>query len=269
MMQQHLPDQRVIASYAPRQLHIGLLGTFRLLHGTEPIPVRGGGKVEALLGYLALHASHGVAADKLQEILWPHNDATSARNSLNSLVYNVHQLLSPALDGAALVLRNDGYYRLNTEAGVSIDTAVFERLADRGDYLFQKGEIPAAIEAYTRAADIYRGDLCVAMAVETVIERERLRSRCLSMLARLATAAYQLHNYQECLGYAWRILANDPCREDAHRLIMCCQVRTGERSAALRHYHTCESLLQAQLGVTPESSTIALFEQIRSDYQSI
>ncbi len=173
------------------------------------------------------------------------------------------------LDGAAPVLREDGYYRLNSEAGIAVDTIAFDYLADTADQLFQLGDTAAAVEAYARAADLYRGDLCIAMDIQAVIERERLRARYLSLLARLATTAYRMHNDKECLMYAWRILTNDPCREDAHRLIMRCQVRTGERTAALRHFHTCKAILQTELGVSPESTTVALFEQICNDHQTI
>jgi DNA-binding SARP family transcriptional activator len=268
-MQLLAPGQHAIAAQASVQIQICLLGNFRLLQGDRLIPVRGGGKSEMLLGYLGLHHGRRVPAEQLQEVIWPSSDAAAAQNSLNSLVYSLHRLLGPSLEGAAPVLREAGYYRLNSEAGVVVDTIVFDCLVDTADRLFEIGDMAAAVEAYTRAANVYRGDLCVAMDIQAVIERERLRSRCLSLLARLAIEAYRMENYKECLTYAWRVLANDPCREDAHRLIMRCQVRTGERTAALRHFHTCKAILQAELGVSPESTTVALFEQICSDHQRI
>lgn len=262
-------DQPLLTARQPAHLQICLLGNFCLLHGDQSIPIRGGGKAETLLGYLGIHHRRRISASQLQELIWPNSDVASAQNSLNTLVYNLHRLLGPMLDGAAPVVRDEGYYQLNSEAGVVVDTIAFERLVDAADRLFQISDTPAAIEAYTRAAGLYRGDLCVTADIQAIIERERLRSRYLSLLVRLATTAYHMENYKECLTYAWRILANDPCREDAHRLIMCSQVRIGERAAALRHFHTCKTILQSELGVSPEATTIELFEQIRSDHQRI
>ena len=110
---------------------------------------------------------------------------------------------------------------------------------------------------------MYRGDLCVATTVESILERERLRARFLSILAYLADAQYRVGDYSACLKQAWRLLSHDPCREDAHRVVMRCYVRRGERTAALRHYHTCTDILRAEFDVEPEPATTALFDQIR------
>ena len=99
--------------------------------------------------------------------------------------------------------------------------------------------------------------------VGSVLERERLRARFLSLLAYLADEQYRAGEYGACLAQAWRLLGHDPCREDAHRVVMRCYVQRGERAAALRHYHVCAHILRAEFDAAPEPATTALFDQIR------
>ena len=122
---------------------------------------------------------------------------------------------------------------------------------------------------YARAADLYRGDLQSGTDVHAVIERERLRAGFLTLLARLADASFEAGDYGACLDYALRLLAGDPCREDAHRLVMRCYVRRGERAQALRQYRLCEDVLRMEFDITPEPATRLLFDQARTDPASI
>jgi len=85
----------------------------------------------------------------------------------------------------------------------------------------------------------------------------------------VAYHAYRAADYTLCLEYAWRLLSSDPCREDAHRMIMRCYVRFGQRAEALHHYRVCESILRAEFDTVPEPATTALFEQIRRDPDGI
>jgi DNA-binding SARP family transcriptional activator len=96
-----------------------------------------------------------------------------------------------------------------------------------------------------------------------VVERERLRVRYLTLLARLADVHFSQGEYDACLGLAWRLLGHDPCREDAHRLVMQCYTRLGERAHALHQYRLCADILRAEFDAAPEAATLALFDQIR------
>jgi DNA-binding SARP family transcriptional activator len=196
-------------------------------------------------------------------MLWPTSAPTLGLRSLNSLVYNLHKLLGPALGSAAPVLHEDGYYQLNVEAGIGVDVVYFDRLVEEGDQLLQVGNEATAIAAYHRAAELYRGGLCIAVDAQTVMERERLLSQYLTLLMQLAEHAYNAGDYGSSLTYLWQLLARDSYREDAHRLVMRCHVRRGERGAALRQYQVCVDLLRAEFDATPERATVALFEQIR------
>ena len=93
--------------------------------------------------------------------------------------------------------------------------------------------------------------------------------RYLSLLASLAACAHAGGDDAACLAYAQRVLAHDPCREDAHRLVMRCHVWRGERAQALHQYRVCVDLLRAAFGTTPEPATVALFEQVRRDPGSV
>jgi DNA-binding SARP family transcriptional activator len=72
-----------------------------------------------------------------------------------------------------------------------------------------------------------------------------------------------------CLEHAQCLLVHDPCREDAHRLAMRCYVRRGERAQAVQQYRLCEQILRAELDARPEHATMALFDQVRLNPDSV
>lgn len=242
---------------------ICLLGNFRLFRAGEFVPIRAGGKREALLAQLALHAGRRVSRERLVHAIWPTRDRALGLNSLNNLVHSLHKHLGHALHDAAPVLHEDGYYRLNVEAGIGVDVTCFDSLVETGDCKMQRGNACVAVECYRRAAALYRDDLCLAADAPTIVERERLRARYLWVLAQLSDQAYRTGDYHGALEHLWRLLARDPYREDAHRLVMRCYVRRGERAAALHQFQVCVALLRDEFDAPPEPATVALFDQIR------
>jgi DNA-binding SARP family transcriptional activator len=242
-----------------------LLGSFRLVKNGQLVAVRSGGKTEALLAHLALGGSYGVPREVLLRAIWPDSDTGLAAQALNSLVHSLRSLLGESLRGAAPVLQTAGHYRLNEAAGVAVDVVRFKGLVSEGERCERAGQTEPAVEFYERAVQLYAGDLSAAAGggARAALERERLRATCRRALIRLSDYAFARHDFDASLERALELLAYDPCREDAHRLVMRCHVRLGERSQALHHYRTVQAILRDECDAEPELATTALFEQIR------
>jgi DNA-binding SARP family transcriptional activator len=242
---------------------VRVLGPFRLVKRDQPVAVRSGGKTEALLCRLALESSNGVPRETLLEALWPDAEPELAAQSLSSLVYSLHRQLGDALGGAAPVTHEQGAYRLNQEAGVGVDLACFDLLVGAGDRELEHERPELAATLYRRAVGLYGGDLCLAREVRAVVERERLRARYMTVLGWLADHHCAAGDYGAALEFALKLLASDPCREDAHRLVMRCHVRRGERAQALHQYRVCKQILSTEYDAAPEPATTALYDRIR------
>lgn len=253
----------------PPPVAICLLGRFRVLKRGVPVEVRPGGKTERLLSFLALEQYHRVSRDWLLEALWPDTDVPQAARALNSLVYAIRRLLGDVLEGAALLAYTAGAYQLNTDAGVVVDFEGFDASVDLAERDFQAGDAAGSLRHSLDAINRYRGDLCAAENVRGLVERERLRARFLSVLVRVADHYFREEDYRTALTYALRLLLYDPCREDAHRLVMRCHVRLGERAQAFRQYQTCQRLLRDEFGAHPEPLTEELFDQVRTVPESV
>lgn len=250
---------------------ICLFGAFRVINSGQDVAIARGSKVETLLTCLALRYRDAIARELLLSALWPECDAGHAGQSLNSLVYSVQKLFENVPAGVAPVVQTNGYYRLNEQAGVAVDVALFCEQADLGDRLARAGAapgaapgvVPAAAAAYRQAATLYQGDLCACGDVNALLEREHLRARYLDILSWLADYHFGLHEYHAALQAAHLLLTSDACREDAHRLAMRCYVRVGQRAQALRQYQLCSKILQSEFDAAPELATTALYEQVR------
>jgi pentatricopeptide repeat protein len=67
-----------------------------------------------------------------------------------------------------------------------------------------------------------------------------------------------------CIAVAQLILQQDPCREDAHRLLMRCYAQQGRVHEALRQFELCSRAFATTLGGGPSWATVELHRSIRT-----
>jgi len=255
----------VAGSPSAGSVFICLLGGFRLLKRGTPLPVRPGGRTEALLATLALARAAGIRRDVLVEQLWPGSDLALGVQALRTLSYSLHQSLGDALGGMGPIVHQDGRYRLNSEAGVVVDVDRFDGEVDSGERLARNGAVDDAVRRFRAAVGMYHGDLVVSSEIRHLLERERLRIRFIAAHTQLAEYHMARREHNEALENALQILEHDPFREDAHRLAMRCYVLLGQRAQAMRQYRICRDVLHAEFEAPPERATDELYERIRLD----
>ena len=246
-------------------VQVWLFGGLTLLKRGKPVTCRAGARTGALLLTLALEGRRGVSRERLLAQVWPDSEAALAAQSLHSLVHSLHRMLGDAMDGAMPVVHAGEIYRLNLEAGITVDITAFDALARQGNQAWQTGQWPVAADRYRQAVTLYRGDLCACTDDSAVVERERFRNSYLVMLGRLADMARRSKEYSSAIEYASLVLKHDAGREDAHRTLMSCYGRLGQRVQAMRQYLLCERLLRETFDAVPEPATRALYDRLRLD----
>ena len=250
------------------QLAISLFGSFRAtLDNTLPLTFRTI-KVQALLVYLA--AEYALAAadpprrDKVMDILWPDLPLDSARQNLRQTLYLLRQEIPEVANESgelvALLKSDRRIVQLNSEANIYIDIAHFQQL--------MATDKTSDLEA---AADLYRGEFLADfyLSDSNVFEdwaanyRTLLRNQALKLFETLGTRYIGQARYDLAEQIARHQLEIDALREPSHRQLIETLARSGQQSAALKHYEQYVDLLQAELGVEPTLETQQLVLSIR------
>ena len=189
-----------------------------------------------LVKLLALAPQHRLHREQLMERLWPELAAEAAAANLRKAVHYARRGLGAreAIDaqGDMLALWPDADLRVDAE---SVEAEATRALASG-----------AGLEA---VAELFTGDLLPEdrYAEWTEPHRERLRERRLQLLR--ATGRWD------------RVLELDRTDEEAYRALMRADLETGNRRAAIRQFQRLREILRVDLGVGPDPSTVALFEQ--------
>jgi LuxR family transcriptional regulator, maltose regulon positive regulatory protein len=139
---------------------------------------------------------------------------------------------------SAYVVRDGATYRLRPEADIWLDAAVFEQECAAGIRLITRGTPERAIEHLLAALQLYGDNYLPDALYEDWAggERERLLALYLRAADALAATLVERGRYDEALDVCRRILAHDPCWEQAYRLMMRAYARQGNRPQALRIY---------------------------------
>ena len=82
------------------------------------------------------------------------------------------------------------------------------------------------------------------------------------ILTRLSQFSMAAMDLDGCIRRSRRLLAKEPCREDAYLRLMQCYARLGQRGSALRWYQICERTLRQELDVAPSDETRRLSREI-------
>jgi two-component SAPR family response regulator len=212
-------------------------------------------KTYELLAFLATRRPAQAKRDELLEALFEGRTDESARAYLRQAVHWLRQ----ALPADAIVVEG-GRVRLSDEVAITSESTRFEsRLAEaarlQGDdrlavtletlRVYDRGEyLPGTRSAWADTRHQELADLATDARYEA---------------AELAFAAGD-HDLAQAL--AGQVLAADPFREAASRLLMRVSDTLGDEKGVIRAYHDCERSL-AELGTTPSPSTRQLLERLR------
>jgi DNA-binding SARP family transcriptional activator len=230
-------------------LGIRLLGELDLRHGQAPLAPLGSARAESLLAYLLLHREAAQPRQRLAFLLWPDSSEPQARTNLRHLLHVLRRAL-PDPDRYLEVTPRT--LRWREDAAWWLDVAAFEEAISRAE------REPGGQERSTlrAAVELYGGDLLQSSYDEWLLEeRERLRRRYLQALERLVELLEAGGEHAEAIGYAERILREDPLREAAYQVLMRLHDARGDRARALRAYHACAATLERELNVEPSAAT--------------
>jgi len=214
-----------------------------------------------VLGYLLAAPRREAHRDALAMALWPDHESDAARHSLASALYRIKGAFGDIhcpveARGERVGLRLDG--------ALWVDMLAFERRA--APLAAASGTVtlePAARRRLHRALRGYGGDFMPMVDAEwALIERERLRCLRLDALYALASIHARADDWRAVVVTARALIAAEPLREDAHRLLMTGYARTGNRALALRQYRYCATVLADELGVEPMDETSALYRSL-------
>ncbi len=228
-------------------LEVFLLGRFAVAIDGVERPAQAWPSLRAthLVQLLSLQPRQRLTRDEVIDALWPQLDPDAGAANLRKAIHHARQVLGRH-DGIVL---QAGEVLLWPDRPMVVDVHRFENLADAA--LVNRDR-----QACAAAAAAYGGDLLPGARFEPWAEstRERLHARYLQLLR--ASAQWE------------RLAQLEPEDEPSHRALMQRELDAGNRAAALRWYAHLREALQQSLGVSPDASTEALYEQCVAGLQS-
>jgi DNA-binding SARP family transcriptional activator len=240
-----------------------VLGPLEVQVSGEQVAAWGGQRVKTLFQYLLMHR-RPVHREVLMELLWPGHTYASARNNLNVCVYGLRRVLDVTSAGTRYIIYRDGSYALNRALTWDIDRDRFVAAAERGRRHEAAGAADDAVIAFARAVSAYGGPLFDGDpgADWFLPERAALEELYYQVLERLATLLADRGDLDGAQRALEMLLRADGCRESAHRLMMSCYARRGQRDQVARQFQRCVTRLDADLEITPSAETVDLFRTL-------
>ncbi len=225
-------------------------------------------KALALLAYLAAD-ERAHSRDTLAALLWPEWDTTSARTALRRVLVTAHKAAGP---DALRVEQERISLPAETELWVDVRrfrSALAQSRAHRHSHLHTCADCLGWLR---EAAELCRDDFLAGFGLEDApefddwqtFEAESLRRDAGEVLEKLAAIHAGTRDFAQAIDFARRWLALDPLHEPAHQMLIRLYAWAGDQAAALRQYRECAELLQRELGVSPQSETTELFEQVKA-----
>ena len=239
-------------------LRVFALGPMRVLKDEQIVTAWPFAKVKELLFYFIAQPPRTKA--QLGLALWPDASPAQLRNSLSTTLYHLRR----ALGHPDWIIFAHDEYQFNRTRAYWFDVDVFETHLAQAIRVQDSAPERATVLLQT-ALDLYQGDF-----VEDLLEgewfllrREELRRKYLDALLQLGLLYFARADYARAAEMYRRVIDKDDVLEAAHRELMRCYARSGERGQALRHYQVLARIMQDELGSPPAPESVALYERLK------
>jgi DNA-binding SARP family transcriptional activator len=222
-----------------------LLGPLEAAGDAGPVKLAGG-KQNALLAVLLLHADQVVPMDRLVDDLWGEDVPESAQKMVQIFVSQLRKQLPDGL----LQTRAPGY-RIALD-GHSLDVRDFEQLSTSGRDALRHGRVEEAATTLRRALALSRGPaLAEFQEPFAAVDGGRLAEQQLACLEDRIDADLALGRHHELVAELDALVRRHPLRERLRGQLMLALYRAGRHAEALESYRAFRRLLGDGLGIDP------------------
>lgn len=231
------------------QLDIRFFGHANVSYGGVPIKLAKRSTTLAMLAFLILRRGKPISREAVAFTLFPDLDEATALAELRRYLYLANKALSAGAADPYLIVDAETV-RWNDATSAFVDVVEFERLSE--------------IEAMqAEAIELYAGDFLEDTYDDWIFsERERLRSRYLTVLQDLLIRYRANREFAPAIACARRVLAADPWREDTLRALVALRYESGDTAGALVEYERFVKRLRDELAIAPMPETVAVRQSI-------
>jgi DNA-binding SARP family transcriptional activator len=231
------------------------LGRFEVAVDDIPLVFEGKApkKPLSLLKALIAFGERNVPEERLMDVLWPDEEADSARKSLDITILRLRKLLG----SHEAILVSDESVGLNPRLCWT-DVSAFEKRAETA-----KGQRESGVAAL----ELYRGNFLPMDADElwTTKTRERLRSKFVRLIEAVAQEEENAGNLDKAIILYLKGLEADDLVEPFYQGLMRCYRAQGRHAEAMSAYRRLRQLLSVVLGIAPSEATQSLARSLQRD----
>jgi DNA-binding SARP family transcriptional activator len=247
-------------TYRRQSIKVNVLGPLRVsVGGILVVPTAP--KPRQVLAMLAIHANRVMPLHRLTEELWGAKPPCSARNTLQTYVLQLRELIAAAqarsgerADAKAVLATTSGGYQLSVGAGM-VDAQEFERRAAYGYRAMASEDYPGASRRLRTALSLWAGPAFADVRTGSLLKREqqRLEEARLCAIDQHIDADLRLGKYRELLGELTILASQYRTHESLHGQLMVALHHAGRRGEALDVYQRLRSTLVHELGLEPSA----------------
>jgi len=254
------------------RLQLSFLGPFQAHLDGQPLQGFVSQKVRALLAYLSVERARPHSRETLAALFWPDRPEPLPRKNLRDALANLRKVLRDGEMEPPFLSISRWDLRFNPQSDYWLDVEAFAGWIEEAHaHRHRRVETcRPCVRRMEQAVALYRDDFLSGLVVNgsprfhdwLIIRQERYRQMALEALAVLVAHYERRRQYHRAIQYARLQVEMDPWRESAHRQMMRLLALNGNRSAAIRQFHTCKKILAQELSAEPVQETRDLYARI-------
>ncbi|MTD53129.1 ATP-binding protein [Amycolatopsis pithecellobii] len=237
-------------------LRVSVLGEQAIVDDATGGVVTRSPRTIALIAFLVLHAGYPQPRQRISQLFWPDSRDGQA---LTNLRRELHHLRGILRDEPSLVVTSQDLCWHDT--GTSrVDLRVFDRERQAAA---QATDDDAIQRHAANAIAEYRGEFLPGRYDDWVLEaRTQLAGQCADLCDLLCAVRTRAGDLPGAVAAARFRTHLRPLEEAGYRTLMELQARLGDRAGAVSTYHHCASILEQELGVSPDRETREVIERL-------
>jgi DNA-binding SARP family transcriptional activator len=211
-------------------------------------------RVRELFFYILAHPE-GKTREEIGDILWTESSPAQLKLQFKNAIYRLRYAL-----GQDIVLFDGYQYGFNRDLDYEYDAQMIEEKVNQAKKATSTED---KIACYRAVMDLYRGPyLPEGEGIWVLTERERLWDMQLNAILTMARLYLEAGDYYTALEFSHKVLKEDRCQEEAHRLAMRAYAALGNRAAVKRQYDECCWALRQDVDSEPSPQTLSIYKTL-------